>query len=309
MLDLPIERRIGVSTHFMPSIHGEDLFDGIEAARAAGFAGFELVPSEDQGQMGFPHNAFDVGVDLLDASDGTLDRLREALSAFDWVTVHAPHLDWNLSSANRHLRRLTWQYYDRCFDFALEIGAVAVTYHSGGATWGFIRPGEDAYRYGLEYAEHLMEKARAHNMPVGFEAGGLDLLKHVCDRVEGWGINLDIGHAYMSARSDEGFSAYLDELGDKIVEIHHNGVCHYWNGFAEHLPVQLNNTIDYQRTYDRLKALEYGGPIICEIMGPDLAEVMRNCRQAKEMIVGLWNGTVRLEQRWYAGDTERPLAT
>ncbi len=50
------------------------------------------------------------------ANDEELARLEEALSVFDWVAVHEPHLDWNLASANRHLRRLTQEYYDRCFE-------------------------------------------------------------------------------------------------------------------------------------------------------------------------------------------------
>ena len=297
-LDLPIERRIGVSTHFMPSVHGEDIFRAIELAHAAGFAGFELVPSEDQGQIGFPHNVHDVGIDLLDASATTLSRLKDSLSAFDWVTVHGPHLDWNLASANRHFRQLTRDYYDRCFEFAVELGAATATFHGGGGTWGFIRPAEDAARYSCEYAEHLIQRAKQANMPVGFEAGGLDFLEYVCDRVDGWGINLDIGHAYMNARSDDGFFAYIDRLGSRVVEVHHNGVCHYWDGFVEHLPVHLNNTIDYQGTYDRLKALDYRGPIVCEIMGPDIGEALRHCREAKALICDIWNGAIRLPERW-----------
>jgi len=298
MSGLPIERRIGVSTHFMPSVHGEDIFRAIELAHAAGFAGFELVPSEDQGQMGFPYNAHDVGTDLFDASQATLARLKESLRIFDWVTVHGPHLDWNLASANRHFRRLTWDYYDRCFEFAVEVGAVAMTFHGGVGTWGFVRPPDEVNRYSCDYAQHLIQRAEKADMPVGFEAGGLDPLKYVCDRVNGWGINLDIGHAYMCAHSDQGFFAYMEQLGSRIVEVHHNGVCHYWGGFVEHMPVHLNNTIDYEGVYERLKALDYGGPIICEIMGPDMSEALRHCQEAKEMICGIWNGTLRLKERW-----------
>ena len=303
MLDLPIENRIGVSTHFMPSVHGEDIFRAIELAHTAGFAGFEIVPSEDQGSMGFPYNVREVGLDLLGASSSTVARLKDCLRVFDWVTVHGPHLDWNLSSANRHLRQITWDYYDRCFDFAVEVGAAATTFHGGTGTLGFIRSPDEASRYSCDYARHLIQRAEQAGMPVGFEAGTLDFLRYVCDRVEGWGINLDIGHAYIDGDgSDQGFFAYMDELGSRVVEVHHNGVCHLWFGFMEHLPIHLNNAIDYQGTYERLKALDYRGPIIWEIMGPDIDEALRHCQEAKEMICGIWNGTTRLRERWSVGE-------
>ncbi|MFC1735261.1 sugar phosphate isomerase/epimerase family protein, partial [Candidatus Hydrogenedentota bacterium] len=189
-------------------------------------------------------------------------------------------------------------YFDRCLEFAAEVGALAMTYHQGGGSWGFLRAEEEAWQHNLDYAMHLSERARELGMPVGYEAGSLNSLKYVCDRVEGWGINLDIGHAYMSARTDEGFMKYIDELGDRIVEIHHNGVNQYWGGFMEHQPPHLNNTIDFQNTYTRLKEIGYAGPIVCEIQGQDIAQVIRHCQESKDMIVGIWNGEITLTQRW-----------
>jgi sugar phosphate isomerase/epimerase len=282
----------------MPSTHGEDILDAIELVYRAGFQGFEVVPTLDQAQLGFPFNHSNVGIDLFEAADRELARLERALSVFRWVTVHSPHLDWNLASANRHLRRLTWEYYDRCLEFAAQIGAVAMTYHSGGPTWGFIRDEQDIWRYNLEYAQHAVPRAKELGVPIGFEAGSLPALRYVCDRVDGWGINLDIGHAYMSASSDAGFFAYLDQLGDRVVEVHHNGVNRYWGGYMEHQPPHLNNTIDFQHTYCHLREIGYAGPIVCEIQGHDIPQVIRHCQESKEMIVGIWDGTRDLADRW-----------
>ena len=80
-----------------------------------------------------------------------------------------------------------------------------MTYHGGGDTWGFVRKEADMLEYNAEYARHVIARAKQLRMPIGFEAGGLKFLKYVCERVDGWGINLDIGHAYMSAGTDEGF--------------------------------------------------------------------------------------------------------
>ncbi len=111
-------------------------------------------------------------------------------------------------------------------------------------------------------------------------------------------VNLDIGHAYMSAHTDEGFLAYMDQLGDRIAEIHHNGVNHYWGTYMEHQPPHMNNTIDYQTTYTRLRQIDYTGPIVCEIQGHDIAQVIHHCQESKEMIVGIWEGTRDLDLRW-----------
>ena len=293
-----IEDQIGISTHFMPSTHGEDIYRAIEMVHKAGFRGLEIVPTLDQAQLGYPVNYPNVGIDLFEAGEKEIDHIKDALKVFDWVTVHAPHLEWNIASANRHLRRLTWEYFDRCLEFAGRLGARAITYHHGGETLGFIRRREDIWKYNLEYAEHAMARARELSMPVGFETGDLGHLKYICDHAGDWGINLDIGHAYMSAGSDDGFFMYIKELGDRIVEVHHNGVNQYWGKYMEHQPPHMNNTIDFQKTYTKLKEIGYAGPIVCEIQGQDIVQVIQHCQESKEMISGIWNGDRNLALRW-----------
>ncbi len=292
------EEQIGISTHFLPSTHEEDIFDAIGMVHNAGFRGFEIVPTLDQAQIGYPENHPNVGIDLFEATPDDIARLKEALSVFKWVTVHSPHLGWNLCSVNRHFRKLTREYYDKCFEFAVELGAVATTYHGGHPTAGFLRSSKHIQECNVAYAKYLMPRAKEAGMPVGFETGSLEELKYVCDRVDGWGINLDIGHACMSSGTDEGFFAYFDEFKDKIIEVHHNGVNHYWGGYMEHQPLHMNNTIDFQRTYELLKEIEYQGLIVCEIQGQDIAQVIQHCQESKDMIVGIWNGTRKLSQRW-----------
>jgi sugar phosphate isomerase/epimerase len=296
---LPIEDRVGISTHFMPSTHGEDIYDAIGVVSAAGFAGFEVVPTLDQAQLGYPENYPNVGIDLFEASEAELDRLKEALGTFKWVTVHSPHLDWNQASANRHFRQLTRDYYDKCIELAVRLGAAAMTFHMGGGTWGYQRSKQVAWQHNLEYAQHAAELARPHDLPVGYEVGGFDILKFVCDRVDGWGINMDIGHAHMSVHDDEPYFRFFDEFKGRMAEIHHNGVNHYWGRYMEHQPPHLNNMIDFQRTYEQLRDDGYEGPIVCEIQGMDIAQVIRHCQESKDMISGIWNGTLTMRNRWH----------
>lgn len=296
---LPIEDRIGISTHFLPSTHGETIWDAIRMVSGAGFSGFEIVPTLDQAQLGYPSSHPNVGIDLFESTDADLARLRDALGALKWVTIHSPHLDWNLASANRHVRRMTREYYDRCIELAIRLGAAAMTFHLGGTTSGYIRSTETIWQYNLEFAEHAIELARPHKLPIGYEFGTYPELKHICDRVEGWGVNLDIGHAYMAGTTDDAFFGYLEALKGRFVEVHHNGVNHYWGHHMEHQPPHLNNMIDFPRTYQTLKADGYAGPIVCEIQGHDIAQVIRHCQESKAMICGIWNGTLRMANRWY----------
>ena len=85
-------------------------------------------------------------------------------------------------------------------------------------------------------------------MPVGYEAGVIEHHRYYCDHIPNWGINLDIGHAYMSVFSDENFFKFFDAFKGRIWEIHQNGVNHFWdnNMMMEHQPVHLNNTIDFE---------------------------------------------------------------
>ena len=160
-----------------------------------------------------------------------------------------------------------------------------------------------AYLAAAPKATPLAEKLAAEaGIDVGFEAGDLPFLKYVADRVNGWGINLDIGHAYMIAGSDEGFFAYLDEFAGKVVEVHHNGVNHYWGRYMEHQPPHMNNMIDFQTTYERLRDMNYEGPIVCEIQGHDIEQVIAHCRESRDMIVGIWEGRLRMKNRWYIPD-------
>jgi len=47
-----IEDRIGISTHFMPSTHGETILDAIRMVVEAGFGGYEIVPTLGLLQLG-----------------------------------------------------------------------------------------------------------------------------------------------------------------------------------------------------------------------------------------------------------------
>ena len=66
----------------------------------------------------------------------------------------------------------------------------------------------------------------------------------------------------------------------------------------EQQPPHMNNVIDYQKVFEDLREINYQGPIICEIQGNDIQQMITHCQEAKEMIIGIWNNTRKLKKRW-----------
>jgi len=297
---MDIAKRIGVSTHFMPSTWGEDIFNAIQKAHDAGFCTFEIVPSKDQGQIGWPFTHANIGIEPGELSAEDVEQLKEALSVFQTVTIHSPHVGLNIASTNRHVREASRRVYDNCLELAIALGAKTLTYHPGGNERAHQRPPREFIEYNVQYARSILPRAREHGIRLGYEVcARFDTMSQIIDGVgDGFGLNLDIGHALMGEYSDEWLERYCSHFRGRIVEVHMNGVNHYWGHFMEHQPPHMNNAIDYQATFERLKQDGFQGPIICEIQGNDLDQVMLHCREAKEMIVGIWNGTRRLQKRW-----------
>lgn len=282
-----IEKRIGVSTHFMPSIHGESLEDAISMVSKAGFTCFELVPVEFQAQIGYPYNHPNVGVWPRTLTSEERRAIKDRLSVFDLCTVHGPHLDVNIASSNGGIREESVRQYMECLQLAVDLGIEIVTFHMGRQTSGFIRSAEDMVKYGIQFAQKAVEFAKAHGLKVGYETGGYNSLKKVFENFspQAFGLNLDLGHAAMQRI---GLLQWIESFGDRLVEVHFNSVCHYWGGFMEHTPVRRNNVIDFQTVIPKLKNIGFEGPIVCELQGNDIQQMIEVCQEAKNLIVRLW---------------------
>ncbi len=298
-----IAQRIGISTHFLPSTHGETLEDAIRMVAEAGFGAFELVPVEWQAQIGWPHNIPNVGCWMRELSPDDRRRLREQLSAFPIRTVHSMHLDVSIASPNRGIRDESLRQYRECLQLAVDLDAPVVTSHCAGGTWGYQRDPEELIEAELGFGREMVAFARDHGLQVGYEVtASFERLKRVLDEVEGLGLNFDIGHAAMSGPDP---MKWLQHFAGRIVEVHFNAVCHYWGRFMEHVPVNRNNVLDYNTLLPAIRDSGFEGPIICELQGNDIAQVIQVCREAREMIVGIWKDRLRLEGRWYTGVYDR----
>jgi len=289
-----LERRVGVSTHFLPSTYGETLEDAVKIVSDGGIKCFELVPI-GQAQIGYPYNYPNVGLWPRSLSERDRKILKDLLSVFDLCTVHGPHLDLNIASYNLGIREESIRQNMECMKLAADLEIEIVTFHMGEKTRGYIRDPEEIIRYNAEFAEKASNFAKDYGMKVGYETGSCRDLRRIFERFssEEFGLNLDIGHTVM-----QGFdpSALMEEWKDRLIEVHFNGVCHYWGGFMEHVPVYMNNALDYQEIIQKMNEIRFEGPIICELEGNDIQQACEAVLEARELITKLSEGPLPKEK-------------
>lgn len=286
---------IGISTHFMPSTHGETLEDAIDMVREAGFNAFELVPTDGQAQFGFPYNHPNVGLWPREYSREQRKALKERFSGFECVTIHSPHLDLNIASSNRGIREESERQYRECMELAVDLGVEVVTFHPGRTTYGYIRSEEEILKYEIETGQRLLEFASEHGLTIGYECGQFKHLCRLLDALDGMGLNYDIGHGRMGGTDEKDWVEYF---AGRIVEVHFNSACQYFGGILDHQPISRNNALDYQYLIPAIRDTGFTGPIICELQGNDIQQTIENCLEAKQLITGLWEGTLTLTERW-----------
>jgi sugar phosphate isomerase/epimerase len=285
-------RTVGISTHFLPSAHGESLLDAIDLVARAGFGGFELVPADFQGVIGSPTTIRNVG--LWPRSFGKRERasLRDALGCFRTVTIHAPHLGVNVASINPGWREESRRQYFECLELALDLGVSTVTFHHGGQTQGFIASEREVTDHCMAFAREATAFARKHRLTVGYEVGSFRIIEasiRAC-RSRRFGVNLDMGHAVMGGLPPE---EWVRRLPGKTVEVHVNSVTKDWSGFIEHQPLDRNNVIDYRAVFSALLADGFRGPYMFELRGLDIPDTIDICLRARETLAELIDSLAR----------------
>jgi len=285
------EDRFGASTHFLPAKYGETLYQAIDAVYEAGIRGFELVPADYQGNIGAPYTIKNVG--LWPRSFGKKERelLRKKLEIFSFCTIHSPHLGINIASINHGWRAESRRQYIECIELAIDLGIKIVTFHTGRADWGFVISPDEFVTKNVEFGVIAAEYAEKYDLIMGYEVTtSFDNLIRIIDQVgsERFGLNLDIGHAAMGGVMPE---VWIDYFQDRIVEVHMNSVLQMWStDYVEHQPIYRNNLINYREVFRRLKALDYQGPIVLELLGNDIPQAIQTCLEAREEVIRIWNG-------------------
>ncbi|MCD6563999.1 MAG: sugar phosphate isomerase/epimerase [Thermoproteales archaeon] len=224
---MDIGHLIGISTHFIPMTYNETLEEIIDKIVKAGITAFELVTVEYQAQIGWPYNIPNVGLWFRDMNNQEIQKLKDNLSVFDIVTIHGQHLELNIASSNKGIREESYRQYLECLELARKLDVETVTYHTGHQTRGFIRDIQEIIKYNVYYGKKLANHAREHGIRIGYETGSISMLDKIFShfKPDELGVNIDLGHTAMQRINPE---TVIEKWKDRIVEIHFNGVNHYW---------------------------------------------------------------------------------
>ncbi len=115
--------RIGLSTLFMPS-NGESLLEALDMGYEAGLTAVDIVPTNIQGNTGYPTTHFSVGLDLDEITPQELEAVADSVSRFPVRNVHSVSLDLNIASRNNGIARESVRQFQQCAQLAVEFSAL-----------------------------------------------------------------------------------------------------------------------------------------------------------------------------------------
>lgn len=275
--------RVGVSTD---SLFDVSLDRAVRLLSDAGFTAFEIVPADFQAAGGFPYSRLNPGVWPRTCSSEQRAALRERLSCFSRLSVHAPHLGVDIASRNPGIRGESVRQYMECIEFAHDIGARIVSFHHSGVHGS------------VAFAREALRLAHEWDLNLAFENGlTVSPIEQILDQVadDRLGLLLDVGHA---ANGRLNVEEIIRRFAGRIVELHASGVYRGDEFFPQdgwgidHFPLELNDAVDYPRVLSALHATTFDGPVILEICyARDGNAIVEYCKCAKDFLVSL-HGTV-----------------
>ncbi len=221
------------------------------------------------------------GFDFAAATPTEVGHLRDALSAFASVDLHAatplsigPEDNGGTSQALDELQRTV--------EFAGHIGAATVTVHVEMAR----QRGTKADEALLRHLGYLNYAAQAAEVRIGLElTQSYDLAMQAdTPRV---GFTLDVGH--VSFDDGAGYREFgsipglIDRVGARLFHLH----AHDYDGVHDHIPIGAGR-IDWPPIVEALKRVGYRG-VLCLELNPDRAspaDILESRRRLVELLGG-----------------------
>jgi sugar phosphate isomerase/epimerase len=283
--DRELSKRFGISTFWCPSAD-YSFEDALRAIRDAGFDTLEIVPCDYQTVPGQPEMK-SIGLDPTDLSTAEKKALIRLFRTFGTITVHAPHRDLNLASANRGIREETARQYRQVLQFALDIDASRVTFHHGHQTFRTKEPDSVIADRNIAFGFQALELSEGHSIALGYEVGNFDILARTIDGIgnERFGVLLDLGHTGRT----ENAMRFLSRFEGKIVEVHLHGTKIDDHGTIHaHEPLSRNTLLDFHLILPELKRQGFEGPFICEILSKDLPAFLEDSRESRDTALDIW---------------------
>jgi len=289
-----LERRIGVSTLFMPAPRSQGVETFLEAvgrAYDAGWRCIEVVPGMCQGHTGYPRTRWSVGIDLDEITAAERTRIVDSLSRFPLRDVHSMNLDVNIASRNHGIRRESVRQFVQCADLARDIGAGVVTFHIGCPTPGDAIGDEDfVIEKDVEFGKQMADFCEKHDLSAGYEnLGGFPTVQQMAEIIEKvasprFGLHLDVGHAWLVGPTDP--LDWVARIGEHIVNVHVHGTYHRPDrGFENHQSLALDDCTDIGALTRSLDAKGYAGPLILEILSKDIDTYLDLARESRDILL------------------------
>jgi sugar phosphate isomerase/epimerase len=297
------EERIGVQTLLLAEKDGRTDPEAIAfAAKQIGDAGFkaiEIVPAqftpvEGREAAAFLERAFDAG---------ERGNLRNLLKPFRAVTVHGSNIIVRVPPGGDEKRDDLWRPYLELMQFARDIGAQVVTFHSFQPAEGTSPKAEEMIDYHAEFGKLAAKHAEEWDLLAGFELATeykFFVENKIIERIGSprFGSLFDLGHVALhfpgSADMTASVLRVVEECLDHILEFHAGGVQLTSQGLREHRPLDQNNLMDHGKLMELLERKDYRGPIIFEIFfrasEPEqsqatFSENLEVCKEAKKQIL------------------------
>ncbi|MDO9465030.1 MAG: sugar phosphate isomerase/epimerase [bacterium] len=289
---MSIEEQIGISTISLPAINTEE---AIDAVAEAGFKAIELILSiGNQCAIGYPDRVSpSPGIWPRTCSKERRKKIKEKLKPFLYVTTHVQLEGTNIASPNPGIREETVKQYIECIEFTHDIGVSMVTFHPrGGCRHSQYEHmyKEDGDRYNLDFAKKALKYAHKYDLQMGYEgthgAGWpvRDLILKIKDKR--FGILIDPTQSCLRSVPVSYLIESIRKCKGRICEIHvHGALCRTIN-ITSHLPLRLNNIVDWKQVLSVLTDVNFKGPFMFEITSSeDYRTVIKDCQESKDLLI------------------------
>ena len=297
---MDIEDRIGVS---LISIVGIDVEEAIEVVYEAGFKAIEIFVGDTYfGTVGHPVPKLCASINPQTCDKIQRRIIKDKLQKFSIVTLHVQIVSVNIACFNPGIRQESIRQYFECIELAHDIGASIVTFHPGHSsrgTYGYDQE-QEVYKYNVNFAKEAAREAAKYDLKIGYEgisgATWLGPVDEVICEVDDdrFGLLFDPAQSYAALNCDGGAVLNrLEKCKGKIWEVHVHGLLRRVIGLSGHLPLRMNNVVDYPLIMKKLKDLRFSGPFIFEIVSSDnISTVIKDCQESKEMLIRYYEGLV-----------------
>lgn len=222
------------------------------------------------------------GFDFAEARPDEVARLRERLSAFASVDLHAA-TPLSAAPADRAPGPNAIDELHRTVQFAGDIGAATVTMHI--EDLGQDKEGSgDALTTHLGYLNYA---ARATGVKIGLELTHSYGLAQRADTPH-IGLTLDVGHVSFDGgagyREFGSIAGLIEHIGSRLFHVH----AHDYDGVHDHIPLGAGR-IDWPPIIEALKRIGYRG-VLCLELNPDRASP-QDILASRDRLLELLEGT------------------